>query len=839
LAELREKKGIVLKQSNNIFEDILTPLAERGDGYCVYFYRILGCDDEQRYLAEIAGLDKKLRGLGLYSLFDKILPMTTEASLIEKTRNLIKQVAFKDFGNGMLANILQTNGYFSLTQDQQANLQIRDAFQRMMDLYLRNQTTVNLNIVGNFVIKVLCWFVEYGKILSGKSNYNPKLVFWGSPTVHDIYFLILMSWCGCDVLVLNPTFQDDFEQVDKLNEFCFLLKYSRGLPIKDFPRIKEEKLMPPAKPCQEQGDILGIKPIRTEDDNTGSVAERFLRMSKGLVCENVLVVKLAKPMDIFADILTPINQRSGFVGEPFPILPAYFIRYTGVPDYADDREIEYDNQLFNLDQKLQATGFYLKFQEGIPAPDITESALISRRLQESPCQDRLEALIRLVSTDLFPRTQVELLNNTIKKVFVDMVNLFAKHNSQLTTSVLFNFSLKMIVWFQRYLPLLYNFSKNDSRRQTSLDYKHNPKILFYGDIKLHEIYLLNAFHQIGCDVLFVHSQQEGDRLFRSLDTEDSLGTLIQNEYNLPLGAFPKTERLVRKSTVAYNASRQIEEVLYGEDVGLFKPWQFESYHTEPLTLKTTYDELKILWSEPAKIRPEFKVQNQKVYIPNLFAKINGVSENIDTYWQDLKTLTMTPHAKLIENVPFTRVAYTKQQLFEQAYLLNTQGLIDEAVVMKSARYRFGYLKLPLQHLMLAKINELILSEMLVASPDEKLSLKILMTVLTMDDSILRLIEVFDYPQEIPKLIIYDSQRYSFSEEDALLIAYLNLIGADIVIFTPTNYSTIERYIKPVSFDVHQLPEVKFDLSLPQLDKVSVSSNQNQSFMSRLFNFRQK
>lgn len=387
--------------------------------------------------------------------------------------------------------------------------------------------------------------------------------------------------------------------------------------------------------------------------------------------------------------------------------------------------------------------------------------------------------------------------------------------------------------------MLFPVAKNDNQRSTGLNYKHNPKIMFYGDIKPHEIYLLNAFYQMGCDILFIHSHQEGDQPFQALDKQNQLGIVLCNERDLPLGDFPLTERSVRKSTVAYNASRQIDEVIYGEDVGLFKPWQFESCRTEPITLKTTYDELKILWNEPAKIRPEFKVQNQKVYIPNLFAKINGVSESIDDYWQYLKALTMAPDAKLIEHVPFTRVGYTKQQLFEQAYLFTNQGLVDEASVMKSSYYRLGYLKLPLQQMLMAKINELILSEMMTNSMDEKFRLKLLMTVLTMDDSILRLMEVFDYPQEIPKLIIYDNQRYSFSEEDALLIAYLNLIGIDIAIFTPTNYSTIERHIKPDNFDIHQLPEVKFDLSLPQLNKISISSNQNQGLISRLFNFRSK
>jgi len=120
------------------------------------------------------------------------------------------------------------------------------------------------------------------------------------------------------------------------------------------------------------------------------------------------------------------------------------------------------------------------------------------------------------------------------------------------------------------------------------------------------------------------------------------------------------------------------------------------------------------------------------------------------------------------------------------------------------------------------------------SVDEKFKLKIIMTILTMDDSLLKLIEVFDYPQEIPKVIVYDNEKATFSENDAILLAYFNLIGLDVVIFTPTNYKTIEQQIKPSLFDVHQLPFVKYDLALPSLSSISAIPIQKPGLFSRFF-----
>jgi len=162
--------------------------------------------------------------------------------------------------------------------------------------------------------------------------------------------------------------------------------------------------------------------------------------------------------------------------------------------------------------------------------------------------------------------------------------------------------------------------------------------------------MLNAFHKMGCDVLYVHPDEEGDLPFRNFDNDKLMTQVMINEHNLPLTTFPEGERLIRKSTIAYKASKEIEEVIYNEEVGLFKPWQFESYSTQPITLKTTLDELKILWTEPAKLRPEFKVQNKKVYVPNMFAKINGVSEDLNSYWLDLKALSSTSNTRLLEDV---------------------------------------------------------------------------------------------------------------------------------------------------------------------------------------------
>lgn len=829
-----------MKHTDNIFIDILSPLIERGASSYVYFYRIIGCDDERQYFAEIVSLDQKLRVLDNYICFDKTIHITTDTSLIEHARKLFEQIPLRDFSNGALLNVLETQGYFSVTSDIQVNRKIKDAFGIILNLYMTNERLVNLSIVVNFVTKVLLWFVDYGKQISKKSLYNPKVIYWGSPKIHEIYFLILMSLIGCDVLVLNTSFNDRFDQIDKQNEFSLLIKKAKELPIGVFP-TKQFNVEPQTKINQPQIRIEQPQIIEQLSKPEGKIEKDLLmNQNASLLNDHIIVTKLkrAEADTIFAEIQVPLNKRSGYVGEPYPILPTYFVRYIGVPSSSDDWEAEYYNSLYNLDKAIQMSGFYLKLREGIPAPSAVESALIPHRLIVYPYKDRFGILEQILQANILSQTYDELLDNTVKKSFVEIVNLFVEKSSNINTSIVLNFSLKLVTWLNRYLPKL--FAKCNGKKKSSVEgfnYEHNPKILFYGTIKPHEIYLLYAFHKIGCDVLFVHSDEEGDKAFQHFDKDNLLTQRIINNHNLPLASFPEAEQLIRKSTIAYNASKEIEEVIYSEEVGLFKPWQFESYSTQPITLKTTYDELKILWREHAKLRPEFKIQNKKVYVPNLFAKINGVSEDLDVYWQDLKAFSAAPNTRLIEDVPFAKISYTKQELYQADYLLNEQGLFDELKVMKSQHYKFGYLKGHLQHFLIVKINELLSSGMFLAAVDEKFKLKIIMTILTMDDSLIKLIEVFDYPQEIPKVMVYDNEKETFTENDAILLAYFNLIGLDVVIFTPTNYKTIEQQIKSSLFDVHQLPLVKYDLALPSLNSISAALPRKPGLLSRLFNLR--
>lgn len=56
-----------------------------------------------------------------------------------------------------------------------------------------------------------------------------------------------------------------------------------------------------------------------------------------------------------------------------------------------------------------------------------------------------------------------------------------------------------------------------------------------------------------------------------------------------------------------------------------------------------------------------------------------------------------------------------------------------------------------------------------------------------------------------------------SLEDTITVAFLHLIGFDILFFVPTGYQCVERYFNQNIMEEHQLGEYMYDLSVPNLD----------------------
>ena len=110
---------------------------------------------------------------------------------------------------------------------------------------------------------------------------------------------------------------------------------------------------------------------------------------------------------------------------------------------------------------------------------------------------------------------------------------------------------------------------------------------------------------------------------------------------------------------------------------------------------------------------------------------------------------------------------------------------------------------------------------------------ILSTVLNMKPDLLRKIQKFDFTKKNPKIVHINTTETMTSLEDAILMAFLNLIGFDIVLFVPTGYQSIEKYFQNTLLEDYQIGEYIYDLNVPNFDNIS-SKNRYQIWRDKIF-----
>ncbi|KZZ83181.1 YceG family protein [Bacillus sp. SJS] len=337
-----------------------------------------------------------------------------------------------------------------------------------------------------------------------------------------------------------------------------------------------------------------------------------------------------------------------------------------------------------------------------------------------------------------------------------------------------------------------------------------PKILWYGPASKSESYFLYYLILAGADVLIFHP--EGEDVLGSFDEDESLTTIIRLSSTGRLLPFPE-QKPVRKGTVAFRASREIEQMLHTEDSLLYKPWQFRSYIPKSITLKTTYDELFILVKEKALIRPNFEASSQTVQIPALFTKVAGVSKNRKEYWAKIQQITDHELAWTIRSFPFTKAVPGNNHFHYQA-ALGENGQLDPEKMMTSNWWAYKELPTGLQQGLASAISRYCAYPKLKApqhETDYQTQLYLFNQALYLPPDILRLVQKFDYAQDIPKIVLYNTEKNGpFSRSDAALLLLMNELGMDIIVFNPAGQNDLEHYIHESSYDIHWLEEVSFE-----------------------------
>ena len=362
-----------------------------------------------------------------------------------------------------------------------------------------------------------------------------------------------------------------------------------------------------------------------------------------------------------------------------------------------------------------------------------------------------------------------------------------------------NFITKLIVW-------AYTYAK-DIKYDASI----NPKCVYYGNIQRHEIYFLIMLYKMGFDVIYINPLKE--ELWNDID-DAGLSECIKSMEILSIESFKeragKGKVIDNFETVTKQIQRNVEEQLFS-NTGMFKPWQFRKGYTKSVLLDTILEDIYIYWNEPCKLRSGFKVEGDTVQVPCFFKKIDGIYSDEFEYQKLVKYCTASPNTLVFNGRYFSEDVQFTDDMYQLMFCQLSDGSFDIDEVKKLSIYRFSKYSEDVQNFLLKKFNETISStELFNRTFNKEEILRLLVLVLGLNESIVRLIDNFDFTAAIPKIVIYLEDENTMPESMQILLGYLHTIGIDIVIFNPSGLFNINNVIKSTALNNFRLDVMKYD-----------------------------
>ena len=500
--------------------------------------------------------------------------------------------------------------------------------------------------------------------------------------------------------------------------------------------------------------------------------------------------------DLFEDLK---NTRRG---ENTSFFYNMFARINGC-----DNRNTYVNNLYLLYQDLKKANRSIKvINNKITNPSVDEISKIKRGNYANENQ---------LIMDL--KKNINLKSNTFidvaRDAFVDtMIETGKLMNMDLNKMM--NKGIYILCWFQRYIP--------DLLGNTDI-HSPAPILIYFGNVETDtESLLLNMVAKLPIDVIIFNPEKKGDKL-----TGERLYE-VNFEETLKVNEYPTDGNNLSMGTMAYNAERDLDTMMYS-DTGMYRYMQFSKANI--IKLSTTYEEINIYWKQEARFRPNFSTVDDIVNIPVIFAKISGVANSdTDTYFQYIKDLLTD-----------TTTIYKNENIYDRNCTVAAgvpsffkNGRLDREGIKHSQIYKYDYLRAETQDYILDKLSELLRRKTIAGTGQNGTEYKIITIVLDLPKEILRFIQSFDFTKCPPKLIIVNTTETVISLEDSIIVAFLNLIGFDIVFFIPTGYDNVNKYFNNQIMEEHIIGNYLYDIAIPDFNRLRSVKEKKKSFFSRLF-----
>ncbi|MBS4880852.1 MAG: hypothetical protein KH138_11245 [Firmicutes bacterium] len=615
----------------------------------------------------------------------------------------------------------------------------------------------NENMLRNAYIKYMCWlYYKFERILGRLGGDElPKILYDGTVSGYELQLLVILARAGADIVLLERAGDAGYLRCDPTSQYAQLYQAPGLTPFPaDFSlRQLREQGRQQAERQKLYGAPAGIAP-----------------------CTNAWM----KAPDV-KEILTAVRARGD---DPKLFYNAFVVQY-GVED-----KLLFPSDMVAFYQQLKREGRKVCLENGrLPPPTPEEIAAVRRRNHQTAEQLAADLAANLQ----YPNNQQ--LQTLMRQAFLDVV-LEEDKTVGGNLNRLLNKAVYLVAWMKRYQKDLF---QNWQAPEVGVF------ILFGACSGDNEALFLRLLAKLPVDVLVLLPDLNAPCVLKDPALLD-----LHKEHSLPMTDFPVEPSQMRVRTAAYQAEREMDSILY-QNTGLYRAKQHQK--TEAVTLQTMYEEISLLWDQELKYRPGFAAEGDTVTVPVLLEKICGIKDGpILPYWLEIKKL-VTPETTLVTKLPW-QTGLEVNPMKPYATQLLRQGRLQREKIKQHKDYPYGILRPEIQDYLLDKLQVLLDEKLIAGTYQNGTEYTIVSTILGLPKDLLRRIQNFDFTKKNPKLIIISTTEETLSLEDSILVAFLNLVGFDILFFVPTGYQSIEKYFQKPFANEHQLGPYRYDLRVP-------------------------
>lgn len=615
----------------------------------------------------------------------------------------------------------------------------------------------NENMLRNAYIKYMCWlYYKFERILGRLGGDElPKILYDGTVSSYELQLLVILARAGADIVLLERAGDAGYLRCDPTSQYAQLHQAPGLTPFPaDFSlRQLREQGRQQAERQKLYGAPAGIAP-----------------------CTNAWM----KAPDV-KEILTAVRARGD---DPKLFYNAFVVQY-GVED-----KLLFPSDMVAFYQQLKREGRKVCLENGrLPPPTPEEIAAVRRRNHQTAEQLAADLAANLQ----YPNNQQ--LQTLMRQAFLDVVLEEDKAVGG-NLNRLLNKAVYLVAWMKRYQKDLF---QNWQAPEVGVF------LLFGACSGDNEALFLRLLAKLPVDVLVLLPDLNAPCVLKDPALLD-----LHKEHSLPMTDFPVEPSQMRVRTAAYQAEREMDSILY-QNTGLYRARQHQK--AEAVTLQTMYEEIGLLWDQELKYRPGFAAEGDTVTVPVLLEKICGIKDGpILPYWLEIKKL-VTPETTLVTKLPWqTGLEANPMKPYATQFL--RQGRLQREKIKQHKDYPYGILRPEIQDYLLDKLQVLLDEKLIAGTYQNGTEYTIVSTILGLPKDLLRRIQNFDFTKKNPKLIIISTTEETLSLEDSILVAFLNLVGFDILFFVPTGYQSIEKYFQKPFANEHQLGPYRYDLQVP-------------------------